>query len=86
MEREIFEANLEFGENQSLKINVYELDLGGLLDVPKNKKGILFLVNGEQFVVEIKNIDDNGIIVSSIGSELCLHYSLDVVGQLYVEL
>ena len=86
MEREIFEAEIVYGVNDNkLKLNLIKYDLDNLDEIKENTKAILFLVNGEQFAIEVKNIDEIGISVSSIGDTNVLNYDLKHISELYVE-
>jgi hypothetical protein len=83
-ENEILEAEVTLGSGEKIKLKLQESE--DWSQIEKGTKGILCLVNGQQFVVEIQSAcEEDGVFFKPLGSPQALHYDGHVVGNIYCE-
>jgi len=83
-ENEILEVELEMnnGNKIQMKIQLQE----DWSEIEKDTKSIIFLINGEQLLVDIIDADeDNGVTFKFIGSDRMLNYNAHSVAKIYTE-
>jgi hypothetical protein len=83
-ENEILEVELEMnnGNKIQMKIQLQE----DWSEIEKDTRGIIFLINGEQLLVDIIEADeDNGVTFKFIGSDRMLNYNAPSVAKIYTE-
>jgi hypothetical protein len=83
-ENEILEVELEMnnGNKIQMKIQLQE----DWSEIEKDTRSIIFLINGEQLLVDIIEADeDNGVTFKFIGSDRMLNYNAPSVAKIYTE-
>jgi hypothetical protein len=83
-ENEILKVELELnnGNKMQMKIQLQE----DWSEIEKDTRSIIFLINGEQLLVDIIEADeDNGVTFKFIGSDRMLNYNSPSVAKIYTE-
>ena len=85
MENEILDVEITLQDGKTQKMSIKEVYSFDWSKIPKGKRGIIELINGNLMVVTINSADLDGICFTIDGGRHTYHYEENVIAVLYIE-
>lgn len=85
MENEVLEVSFELEDGIKQTMNIQEVEKEDWEEVESGIKGLMFLVDGQQLLIEISSADSEGVSFKIKDSKTTYFHEENVVSKLFVE-